>query len=333
MRRIGLQHRQSVRLACAGLSIVVLSGCGLIKRSAIRTVAGTLSESGTTFTAHNDPELVEGALPFALMLYESLLASIPTHEPLLTATCSAYTQYAYGFIQVHAEETQFDDYEKSLAHTERALKLAQRGRDFCWRGLEVRFRGITPKLKADPTGALINARVEHVPLLYWSAASLGAAIALGGIEHPELLIDWPLVRALGERALALNEAWGNGAIHELMMTVESQGDALGGSEERARAHFARAVDIQRGLSPSPYLGLALGLVKAKQDRAEFTRLLDHALAIDPEDDPDNRLVTLIMQRRARFFLEYVDDLFLEPAPPIAWFMPPVRTSVTARLED
>ena len=74
-------------------------------------------------------------------------------------------------------------------------------------------------------------------LLYWSAASLGAAISAGGLDHPELLIDWPVVRALAERALALDETWSNGAIPELMITVESQGEALGGSEERARQVF------------------------------------------------------------------------------------------------
>ena len=289
----------------------MLAGCGAIRTSAIKSVANTLSEGGTTFTSHNDPELIEGALPFALTLYESLLDSIPRHEPLLTATCAAYTQYAYGFVQVHAEEAQFDDYEKSKRFTERALNLSLRGRDYCWRGLEVRFRNVTQKLKADPAGAVAAAEKAQVPLLYWSAASLGAAISLGGIDRPELLIDWPVVRALGERALALDERWGNGAVHELMMTVESQGEALGGSEERARKHFARAVEIQKGLAPGPYLGLALGVAKSKQDRKEFEELLRRALAIDPAQDPDNRLVTLIMQKRARLFLDHVDDLFLE----------------------
>ena len=287
------------------------AGCGAIRTSAIKSVANTLSEGGTTFTSHNDPELIEGALPFALTLYESLLDSIPTHEPLLTATCAAYTQYAFGFVQVHAEETEFDDYEKSKHFTERALNLSLRGRDFCWRGLDVRFKGIAAQLKRDPAAAVAAARKAQVELLYWSAASLGAAISLGGIDHPELLIDWPVVRALGERALALDDGWGNGAIHELLMTVESQGDALGGSEERARQHFARAIEIQKGLSASPYLGLAIGLVKSKQDRKEFEQLLQRALAIDPEKDPDHRLLTLITQKRARLFLDHVDDLFLE----------------------
>jgi hypothetical protein len=309
------------RCAAALMAVCLVSGCGAIRRSAIKSVADTLSEGGTTFTSHNDPELIEGALPFALTLYESLLESIPKHEPLLTATCSAYTQYAYGFVQVHAEESQFDDFAASEHFKARALNLALRARDYCWRGLDVRFKAIQSKLKADPAGAVRPAKRPDVPLLYWSAASLGAAISLGGIDHPELLIDWPVVRALGERALALDETWNNGAIVELLMTVESQGDALGGSEARARQYFARAVEIQKGLSPSPYLGLALGVVKSKQDRAEFRRLLEQALAIDPDKDPDHRLVTLITQKRARLYLEHVDDLFLEPEAPAALFVP------------
>ena len=86
--------------------------------------------------------------------------------------------------------------------------------------------------------------------------------------------------------MALDETWGNGAIPELMITVESQGEALGGSEERARRYFARAVEIQQGLSPGPYVALATGVVKSKQDREEFSKLMEQALAIDPEKDPE-----------------------------------------------
>jgi hypothetical protein len=292
------------------LTATTVSGCAMVNRMAVKSVADTLSEGGDTVTSHDDPDLIAGALPFALMLHESLLASVPNYEPLLTTTCSLYTQYAFGFVAADAEALQRDDYDRSRRLSERSFTLAQRGRNFCWRGLEARFRGIGEALKTDPVQALARTRREHVELLYWSAASLGAAISTGGLDHPELLIDWPVVRALAERALALDEAWGNGAIPELMITVESQGEALGGSEERARKYFARAVEIQKGLSPSPYVALATGVVKSKQDRGEFTKLMEQALAIDPEKDPSRRLVTLITQRRARVLLDRVDDLFL-----------------------
>ena len=282
----------------------------MIRTAAVKNVADMLSESGTTVTSHNDPELVRGALDFALITNESLLASIPRHEPLLTTTCSQYTQYAFGFVQADAEEAQFADFERSLVLSARALKLAMRGRDFCWRALDVRFKGIAAHLKADPAAAVRGAKREHVPLLYWSAASLGAAISIGGLDRPDLLIDWPVVRALAERALALDDTWSRAALHELMITVESQGEALGGSEERARRHFARAVEVQGGRSPGPYVALAMGISKANQNREEFERLLTQALTIDPDDEPNVRLVTLLAQKRARFLLDNIDDLIV-----------------------
>jgi predicted anti-sigma-YlaC factor YlaD len=288
-----------------------LSACGTINTLAVKGVASTLSEGGDTVTSHNDPDLIAEAMPFALVLHESLLSSVPRHEPLLTTTCGLYTQYAFGFVAVDAERLQRDDYEQSKALNERAFKLAERGKQYCWRGLEVKFQGIGEALRKEPARALARTRKEHVELLYWSAASLGAAISTGGLDHPELLIEWPVVRALAERALALDETWSAGAIPELLITVESQGEALGGSEERARRYFARAVEIQQGLSPGPYVALATGIVKGKQDRAEFVKLMDQALAIDPDKDPGRRLVTLITQRRAKALLERVDDLFLE----------------------
>ena len=294
----------------AGLSVVVsVSGCRLIKPFAMKAVAGALTGPGSTVTAHNDPDTVEGALDFALITNESILASIPRHEPLLTTTCGQYTQYAFGFIYPRAEAAQFEDYAKSKPLMERAFRLADRGREFCWRALDVKFGDeAVALLRKNPDQALRKSKRGHVPLLYWSAASLGASITLGGIEHADLVISWPLVRALAERALVLDETWGRGALHELMITVESQSEALGGSEERARKHFDRAVAIQQGLSPGPYVSLAMGAVKAKQDRAEFEKLLNQAIAIDPEKDPANRLVTILTRRRAQVLLDHIDEL-------------------------
>jgi len=300
-------------MALVVVAVVALDGCATINTLAVKGVASTLSDGGGTVTSHDDPELIAGALPFALMLHESLLASVPKHEPLLTTTCSLYTQYAFGFVAADAEALQRDDYERSRQLSDRAFRLAERGRNYCWRGLEVRFRGISQTLKTDPTRALARTKAEHVKLLYWSAVSLGAAISTGGLDHPELLIDWPVVRALAERALALDETWNRGAIPELLITVEGQGETLGGSEARARRHFARAVEIQHGLSPGPYVALATGVVKSKQGRDEFASLLQQALAIDPEKDPSHRLITLITQKRARLLLDHIDDLFIDTA--------------------
>ena len=141
----------------------VLAGCATVNTMAVKGVASTLSEGGDTVTSHDDPELIAGAMPFALMLHESLLASVPTHEPLLTTTCSLYTQYAFGFVAADAEALQRDDYERSKA-AERPRVQARRARagTTAGAGLEVKFRGIGQTLKTDPARALARAKKEHV---------------------------------------------------------------------------------------------------------------------------------------------------------------------------
>ena len=47
------------------------------------------------------------------------------------------------------------------------------------------------------------------------------------------------------------------------------------------------------------MALAEAVTVQKQDVKEFESLLNRALAINPEANPDNRLVNTVMQRRAR----------------------------------
>jgi predicted anti-sigma-YlaC factor YlaD len=304
--------RQPFRARAAGVlvlaaALAALPACS-IKTMAVKTVANTLAESGDVFSRDNDPELVRDAIPFALKLYESLLESVPNHGPLLVATCSAFTEYAFAFVETDADVLGEAHHDEAKALRDRALRLYVRGRDYCLRAMDVRFHGIHDRLLADPVTALAKAQKKDVPMLYWTAASWGAAISLG-IDQPDLVVDLPTVRALADRALALDESWNQGAIHELLITLDSLPEALGGSPEQARQHFARAVALQQGHSPGPYVALATGVDVPAQNRAEFESLLNQALAIDPEQDPSNRLATLVTQRRARALLDQIDTRF------------------------
>jgi predicted anti-sigma-YlaC factor YlaD len=277
---------------------------------AVKTVANTLSESGDVFARDEDPDLVREALPFALKLYESLLDSVPNHAPLLVATCSGFTQYAYAFIETDAVVLGDERHEEAQALRDRALKLYLRARGYCLRAMEVRWRGIGGRLLADPVPALARAERKDVEMLYWTAASWGAAISLG-LDRPDLAVDFPVVRALADRALALDEAWNAGALHELMISLDSLPEALGGDPKRARQHFDRAVALQKGQAPGPYVALATGVTVPERNRGEFESLLKQALAVDPNADPSRRLATLITHRRARALLDQVDARFVQ----------------------
>lgn len=290
-----------VALACA-------PGCSL-KKMAVNTVADTLAETGTTFTSDEDVKLVGDAIPFALKLYETLLESTPRHQGLLLSTCSGFTQYAYAYVETEAEAMPASRRTEIRDAQDRALRLYLRARGYCFRAMNVRFGDKTSDaLLLKPDSVAAKARAADVPLLYWTAASWGAAISLG-IDRPDLAIDLPTVRVLAERALALDETWSKGTLHELFITLDSLPEELGGSRARAREHFAKAVELQSGLSPGPYVALATGVAVPSQDRAEFERLLKTALAIDPEKNPSSRLVTLVMQTRARVLLERIDEKF------------------------
>ena len=295
--------RKAMAAVAAVVAMTLLSGCSL----ATKMVANSLSAPGTSINSDNDPELVREAVPFGLKTYESLLESLPNHVPLLLASCRGFTSYAYGFLAGDADAIRYKDRASAKALDERVLNMYLRAHGYCERALEQKFKGVTELLLKDPSNALKKAKKDDVELLYWSAASWGLAMSL----NPDTLaIDFPAVRALAERALALDETWYNGALHELMIVLDSQ-ELLGGSQENARKHFDRAVELQKGLSPGPYVSLAMGVSVAKQDRAEFEKLMNMALAVDPNAHPSERLVTLLLQKRAKALLEQADFLFLK----------------------
>ena len=273
-----------------------------------------LSESGTSVTADNDPDLIEAAIPTTLKVYEGLLESVPKNTDLLMATCRLSTEYAYAFLQDKADRLGDEHHDEVVGLRDRALKMYLRGKGYCVRGLEEKFHGITAQLQKDPEAAVKRIKdKKDVELLYWTAASWGGSISLGR-DKPDIIIDFPAMRALAERTLVLDGTWNKGAPHELMITLDSLPAALGGDPAKAREQFRKAVDIQKGTSPGPYVSLALGVSQPAQDKKEFVDLLNQAIAIDPEKDPANRLVTLVEQRRARALLTQLDSLFVGLRP-------------------
>ena len=300
------------------LALVLLLALGAapacsIKRMAVRSLADTLAEGGDVFASDDDPELVRDAIPFALKTYESLLEDLPKHDGLLLATCQGFTQYAYAFVQTDADMLDPVEFDRITQMHDRAVKLYLRGRDYCLRALEVRHPGVERRLRDNPLSAIPQAKPADVPFLYWTGASWGAAVSLG-LDRPALVADLPAVRALMAAALALDEDYSRGAIHEAMISLEAIPEIMGGSPTRARMHFERAVELSEGKTPGPYVTLAASVSVAEQNRAEFVRLLEQALAVDPNGEPSWRLASLITQKRARHLLDRVDDLIVEDIP-------------------
>jgi predicted anti-sigma-YlaC factor YlaD len=291
-----------------------LTGCS-VKRMAINRLGDALASGGTTFASDDDPELVKQAVPFSLKLMESLLAESPNHQGLLLATSSGFTQYGYAFVQQDADEIEAEDFAKAEAMRDRARRLYLRARDYGLRGLEAAQPGFTKALRLDAKQAVARLKKKHVAQLYWTAAAWGAAISLSK-DDPATIAEIPQMEAMIDRALQLDESWGDGAIHGFLINYEmSRQGTSGKPAERARKHFDRAVELTHGQQAGPFVTYAEAVCVEHQDAKQFEGLLNRALAINPDEHPETRLVNLIMQRRARWLLSKEEDLFLNVPQP------------------
>jgi len=287
----------------------LLPGCSL-RSIAVNSLGNALARGGSNFASDDDPDLVGEAIPFGLKTMEGLLLEAPRHKGLLLAAASGFTQYAYGWVQLEADLGEAQDLAKATAMRDRARRLYLRALEYGLRGLEVDFPGLRERLRRDPEAALARMKKEHVPLLYWTAAAWGAAIALK-VDDSELSADQKLAEALARRALALDETWDAGTIHDFFIAYEAGRASVGGSMERAREHFDRAIRIANGRRAFPYVTFAESASVGRQNRQEFKALLEQALALDASRPSDYRLANLLAQKRARWLLSRTDELFVE----------------------
>ena len=277
-------------------------------------VGDALASDGAGFGSDDDPDLIKAAAPFSLKLMESLLAETPEHRGLRLAAARGFTQYAYAFVQEEADELEATDVAGAAALRARARRLYLRARDHGLHGLAVTHPDFAAALRRDPRAAVQACTKADVPLLYWTAAAWAAAIAVTK-DRPDLIAELPQAEALIDRALELDERFDHGALHVFLVTYEmARAGGTGDPATRARAHYDRALALGAGRTGGPQVAFAEAVCLPQQDRPQFESLLRGVLALDPDAAPDSRLVTLLMQRRARWLLARADDLFLPATP-------------------
>src|SRR5438094_7632003 len=120
-------------------ALVVTDGCS-VKKFAINKLGDSLANSGTTYAADDDLDLVGQALPFSLKLVEGLLAESPKHRGLLFTAASGFTEYAYAYVNQDADMIEHESLEKADALRGRARRLYLRARDYGLRGLDSRHK-------------------------------------------------------------------------------------------------------------------------------------------------------------------------------------------------
>jgi predicted anti-sigma-YlaC factor YlaD len=282
-----------------------------IRRFAVNRIGDSLaSASGSSFQEDDDPELVGQALPFGLKLIESLLKESPKHRGLLIAACQGFSLYSWAYVQQEADRIATEDIERANLLRARSRRLYLRALAYGSRALEAAHPGIAATLARDPDAAVAIARRRDVPLLYWNAAALGLAISVSRSDA-EMLSRLPEVEALLRRALELDESWQQGTLHEFQIVFATTKPGAAPDASRLKKHFDRAVELSGGARSSVYTTWAETVSVRRQDRREFRTMLDRALAVEPGKAEQWTLLNEVSQRRARWLLSRIDELFLE----------------------
>lgn len=296
------------------LAALLLLGSCSIEKMALNKVAGMLSStsSNDVFSSDNDPDLVGDALPFAIKLHESLLSSLPGHAGLRLRTGSLYVVYANAFVQAPADMTPRREAETKEFLLARAKNLYLRGRDILFVALEKKNPAVLEQLKARRyREAMAPYGKEDVPFLYWAAVGWVSAFAVNPFDMT-LGQTLPRTAAMMDRVAELEPGYGRGALHVFYINYYgSLPDYIGGDAKKARDHFEKAQRIAGDSDTSALMALATTVCVKEQNYREFRALLLQVVEFDVNRSPENRLVNVVNQRKARWLLDHADDFFIE----------------------
>ncbi len=120
----------------------------------------------------------------------------------------------------------------------------------------------------------------------------------------------PVVAAMLDRAIALDESFEAGALHEFAITFDPARPE-GTTPAAQKAHFDRARQLAEGEKISALVTYAQAVSGPSQNKAEYESLLKEAASYDV-DQPKarkNRLANVLAQRRAAYLLKHEDDVF------------------------
>ena len=288
-----------------------LSSCALDSMAG-GVLADSLSKPGsnTVFTGDDDPILVGDALPFAIKMYETVLAMKPEHDGMLQMVGSLYVMYANVYVALPASMLTDEHFDEKSAAIKRAKLLYLRGTTFLFRSLEHRHPGFKAAFdKGDLATVLVKCTKEDVASLYWAGAGWFGAMSLD-ILDASLGLRITQAKEMMDRAYQLDPDFNQGALDDFfVMYYASMPEGMGRDLAKAEKHFKESLRKSKGLRAGPWLAWAESTALPAQKRQEFDELLDKALAVDAHADPDGVLVNTIMQNKARYYKGQLDTLF------------------------
>jgi len=253
-----------------GFGIVAAGASGLVGCASLigSMAADTLTSS---ILNQSDPALIQDGVPAYLLLVDGFIHESPDNEDLLAAGAQIYALYGSRF----------------STDPDAAVRLTRKARDYGSRAIcEVHDPACAWQGLAYDEFVERLAGVDAKQIDYLYAFALGWLAYLDATsEDLSAVAELPWVEVALERALDLNEAYAQGAIHTWLGIIKSlRPPALGGEPEIARAHFERSLELSGGRDLSVRVEYARRYARLMYEQDLHDRLLREVLAAPTVED-------------------------------------------------
>ncbi len=280
------------------LCIVCLTASGC---SSSRLTAGAmvpvLENARDAALGSNDYKTFEAAAPSNIFLLEGLIRTDPKNPRLRLAASMLYFSYAFAFVEEQDDVYASLLYLKGLSHGQAVLSRNKKIRKMWDEPIETFGKSMQYLRKKD------------VPAIVWTAANWSQFISLH-LDSTDVLVDIPRVTALLERAAELDGGYFEGLPHIILGSLHAfRPPLMGGSPEKSKANFDRAVDLSQGKFLLARYFYAKFYCYRVQDSEEFENALNGILAEPLSILPRYRLLNEIAKQKAAQLLGEEDELF------------------------
>ncbi|MBN2034983.1 MAG: hypothetical protein JW836_17085 [Deltaproteobacteria bacterium] len=265
----------------------------------LRTVAPSFIRDITaSFLEECDPDLARNAIPSNLKLMEGLLKKDPQNREILVSLATGFAGYSLLFVETEDPVRASHLYLRSMAYGFEAL--GDKGRVLA-----------DPAISREDLQATLKTLSEaDFRALLWTTLSWNAWISLN-LDQPSALSQMAAAEACLARLLEINPFYLHGLPQILTgALLAARPPMLGGNISKAEEHFERALNENGGKFFLTQVYFARYYAVRVQDRHLFERLLQDVLSNEPADLKDVCLINRMMQQRAAYLMQHLEDFFI-----------------------
>jgi hypothetical protein len=285
------------RIVCSIFLVSLLFSSCSIQKMAISSMSGILNGGMECMLEENDLRIAEVSLISNLKLIETLIKADPGNEDFLTMASMGYGSYALGFL------------EDSLP--DRASNLYLRGRNYGLRLLKEKegITGLETMTLDEFSKTMGKIKKDDVPALFWSAYNWGSYINLN-VADPEIAADLSKVNEMMQKVIDLDSTFYYGGAFLYFGSMYSKiPKMLGGSPEKSKEYFEKALKINEGKFLMTYVYYAKMYAVAVQDKELFTSLLKKVIETPENILPKNVLPNVMAKAKAQVLLNNIETYF------------------------